>query len=105
MIIEVKVTKPEGSDPKIMLNDELGVILKYPAWNEFIGGSVMGKTPTADGIVEIVAGCIDQIFDKEDVYDSSTTTKKEFIQFIEFIELSIYRCIVLWIYRFMDLVI
>ena len=80
---EVEVTKPEGSEPKIMLTDEMGVVMKYPAWNEFVGGSVMGKTPTADGIVEIVAGCIDQIFDKEDVYDSSTTTKKEFIQFIE----------------------
>ena len=36
----------------------------------------MGKAPTAEGIVEIIAGCIDQIFDAEDVYDSSTTTKK-----------------------------
>jgi len=80
---EVKVTKPKGHDPKIMLSDELGVIMKYPAWNEFISGSVMGETPSADGIVEIIAGCIDQIFDKEDVYDSSTTTKKEFIQFVE----------------------
>jgi len=80
---EVKVTKPKGHDPKIMLSDELGVIMKYPAWNEFISGSVMGETPSADGVVEIIAGCIDQIFDKEDVYDSSTTTKKEFIQFVE----------------------
>ena len=43
----------------------------------------MGKAPTAEGIVEIIAGCIDQIFDAEDVYDSSTTTKKEFIEFVE----------------------
>ena len=26
---------------------------------------------------------VDQIFDGEDVYDNSTTTKKEFVQFIE----------------------
>ena len=80
---EVGVIKPEGSDPKIMLNDELGVIMKYPAWNEFISGSIMGKDPSTDTVLEIIAGCIDQIFDKEDVYDSSTTTKKEFIQFVE----------------------
>ena len=80
---EVGVIKPEGSNPKIMLNDELGVVMKYPAWNEFISGSIMGKGPSADGILDIIGGCIDQIFDKEDVYDSSTTTKKEFTEFVE----------------------
>ena len=82
-LTEVGVIKPEGSNPKIMLNDELGVIMKYPAWNEFISGSIMGKDPSTDAVLEIIAGCIDQIFDKEDVYDSSTTTKKEFVQFVE----------------------
>ena len=79
----VQVIKPEGHDPKIMLTDDLGVVMKYPAWTEFVTTSIMGKAPTAEGIVEIIAGCIDQIFDAEDVYDSSTTTKKEFIEFVE----------------------
>ena len=82
-LTEVEVNKPEGHDPKIMLNDKLGVIMKYPAWGEFISGSIMGQTPSTDGIVEIIAGCIDQIFDGEDVYDNSTTTKKEFVEFVE----------------------
>ena len=82
-LTEVSVNKPEGHDPKIMLTDEMGVIMRYPAWNEFISGSIMGKTPTTDGVLEIIADCIDQIFDGEDVYDSSTTTKKEFVQFVE----------------------
>ncbi|MAD24931.1 MAG: baseplate protein [Verrucomicrobiales bacterium] len=82
-LTEVKVNKPKGHDSKIMLNDELGVIMKYPAWGEFISGSIMGQNPSADNVVEIIASCIDQIFDGEDVYDSSTTTKKEFVQFLE----------------------
>jgi len=82
-LTEVAVNKPEGHDPKIMLTDEMGVIMKYPAWSEFISGSIMGQTPTTDGVLEIIAGCIDQIFDGEDVYDSSTTTKKEFVEFVE----------------------
>ena len=80
---EVRVNKPEGYDSKIMLNDNLGVIMKYPAWGEFITGSIMGQSPTSDSVVEIIANCIDQIFDAEDVYDSSTTSKKEFIEFVE----------------------
>ena len=80
---DVSVIKPEGHDSKIMLTDELGVIMKYPAWGEFITGSVMGQSPSAEGVIDIIASCVDQIFDKEDVYDSSTTSKKEFVQFIE----------------------
>lgn len=80
---EVRVNKPEGYGSKIMLNDNLGVIMKYPAWGEFIKGSIMGQSPTSDSVVEIIANCIDQIFDAEDVYDSSTTSKKEFIEFVE----------------------
>jgi len=80
---EVNVIKPEGHSNKIMLSDEMGVIMKYPSWTDFIIGSIMGQTPTADGIVEIIAGCIDQIFDSEDVYDASTTSKKEFCEFVE----------------------
>ena len=82
-LTEVKVIKPEDHSNKIMLSDDMGVIMKYPSWSEFIIGSIMGTSPNADGVVEIIAGCIDQIFDGEDVYDSSTTTKKEFIQFVE----------------------
>ena len=80
---EVKVVKPEGHSNKIMLTDDMGVIMKYPGMNDFISGSIMGQAPTAEGVIDIIAGCIDQIFDGEDVYDSSTTTKKEFSQFLE----------------------
>jgi len=80
---EVNVVKPEGHSNKIMLSDDMGVIMKYPQWNDFIIGSVMGQSPSAEGIVEIIAECVDQIFDGEDVYDSSTTSKKEFVQFVE----------------------
>jgi len=80
---DVKVTKTEASNPKIMLSDDLGVMMKYPAWNEFIIGSIMGGNPTSGDVIEIIAGCIDQIFDAEDVYDGSTTSKKEFVQFVE----------------------
>jgi len=82
-LTEVKVEKPEGHDNKIMLSDDMGIIMKYPSFNEFVRSSIIGSAPSADGVIEIVAGCIDQIFDGEDVYDSSTTSKKEFVTFME----------------------
>jgi hypothetical protein len=82
-LTEVKVEKPEGHDNKIMLSDDMGIIMKYPSFNEFVRSSIIGSAPSADGVIEIVAGCIDQIFDGEEVYDSSTTSKKEFVTFME----------------------
>ena len=82
-LTDVKVSKPEGHSNKIMLSDKMGVIMKYPSFEEFVKISIIGQSPTADSVVEIMANCIDQIFDGEDVYDSSTTTDKEFVQFIE----------------------
>jgi hypothetical protein len=82
-LTQVEVSKPEDHTNKIMLSDDMGVIMKYPSWSEFISGSIMGTSPTADSVVEIIAGCIDQIFDSEDVYDKSTTTDKEFVEFVE----------------------
>lgn len=78
----VEVSKPEGHSNKIMLSDEMGVIMKYPSFDEFIKISIIGKDTSAD-VINIMAKCVDQIFDGEDVYDSSTTSKKEFVEFIE----------------------
>ena len=36
-----------------------------------------------DEVYTFIANSIDQIFDDEEVYDSSTTTKKEFRQFVD----------------------
>ena len=82
-LLEVEVQKPEGHSNKIMLSDEMGIIMKYPRFDTFVTGSIIGESPTADSVIDIIAGCIDQLFDGEDVYDSSTTTKKEFVQFLE----------------------
>ena len=79
----VKVIKPEGHDNKIMLSDTMGVIMKYPSFEEFVKISIIGKNSTSEDVIEIMARCVDQIFDAEDVYDSSTTSKKEFVEFIE----------------------
>ena len=79
----VEVIKPEGHDNKIMLSDAMGVIMKYPSFEEFVKISIIGKNSTSEDVIEIMARCVDQIFDAEDVYDSSTTSKKEFVEFIE----------------------
>ena len=81
---EVNVQFPEGHDPKIMLTDNVGIIMKYPGLEEFVDLTLIGKElEDPDTVFNTVAGCIAQIFEGDEVFDESTTTHKEKVEFIE----------------------
>ena len=80
-ITEAQVIFPEGHSSKIMFTDKLGVIMKYPSFDGFVQGQFTNNTEF--DVIKVIAESIDQIFEGEDVYDESTTTKKEFVQFVE----------------------
>ena len=80
---EVQVIFPEGHSNKIMLTDSTGVILKYPGFERFVQNSVTGAELTTEDIFDIIAESIDQIFQGEEVFDESTTSRKEFREFVE----------------------
>ena len=82
-LTDVSVIFPEGHSNKIMLNDNTGVIMKYPSFDDFVEGQFANKQYDEDGVIKIIANSIDQIFQDEEVYDESTTNRKEFIQFVE----------------------
>ena len=80
-LTDVKVIFPEGHENKIMLTDSTGVIMKYPSFDGFIESQF---TENKDfDVIKVIAESIDQIFQEEEVFDESTTSKKEFIQFVE----------------------
>jgi len=82
-LTSVAVVFPEGHTNKIMLTDDTGVIMRYPSFDRFVEGNISEKELTADDITKVIAESIDQIFQGEEVYDESTTSKKEFVQFVE----------------------
>ena len=80
-LTEAEVVFPEGHTNKIMLTDTLGVMMKYPSFDGFVESQF---TEDKDfDVIKVVAESIDQIFQGDDVFDESTTSKKEFIQFVE----------------------
>ena len=82
-LTDVNVTFPEGHSNKIMLTDDLGVIMRYPSFNRFVENQFAQKEVNEDTVIDIIAESIDQIFQGEEVYDESTTTPKEFVEFVE----------------------
>ena len=77
---DVGVDIPEEHNAKIQLDENVGVVMKYPSLDVFIKQN-LSENPDIDDIFELAATCIGQVFDKEEVYDSFT--KAEALEFLE----------------------
>jgi len=82
-INEVEVFKPEGHDSKIMFDDNTGIIMKYPSMKQFVEREFLQKDMKTEEVYDFIADSIDQIFTEEEVFDKTTTTKKEFRTFVD----------------------
>ena len=82
-LTDVKVTFPKGHSNKVMLTETTGVIMKYPSFDRFVENEFINREVDEDTVLEIIAESIDQIFQGEEVFDESTTTPKEFKEFVE----------------------
>ena len=82
-IDEIEVTKPEGHDRKIMFDEEFGIMMNYPSMKQFVDREFLQKEMKTEEVYGFIADSIDQIFQGEDVYDNSTTSKKEFREFVD----------------------
>ena len=80
---EVEIFKPEGHSNKIMLDGVTGLVMKYPGMDRFVDSEFLNKDIKTDEVFDFIADSVDQIFNDEEVWDSSTTSKKEMISFIE----------------------
>ena len=86
--VEVDLTKIEVQvddthTNKIVISDEMGVIMKYPTIDSFAENGVEDMTPS--NMINVIVACISQIYDKkgEEVFDAKDQTKEELIEFIE----------------------
>ena len=77
---DVGVDIPEEHNAKIQLDENVGVVMKYPSLDIFIKQN-LSENPDIDDIFELAATCIGQVYDSEEVYDSFT--KAEALEFLE----------------------
>ena len=75
---EIEVTKPEGHNRKIMISDDVGVMMSYPV---ITTSGIMGK----DGM-EITKNCIEMIFTGEETHERGSISEKELDDFLESME-------------------
>ena len=81
---DIQVTKTEGHNPQIKLDDEIALQMRYPSLDEFIKNNFdIAGTNGMDQSFDLIASCIDQIFTADEVWATSDCTKKELREFIE----------------------
>jgi hypothetical protein len=81
---EIEVKEGEGHDKKIKLDDSLMMEMKYPSLDEFIKNNfdIKGEV-NIDQSFELIAGCIDKIFNEDEVWSTADCSRKEVIDFLE----------------------
>ena len=76
---EVKVDKNKAPSSKIMLDDKIGIKMKYPNIDTI---NLTGTTSEAAGM-DVIKGCVDMIFTEEDTHERDSFTDEELDEFID----------------------
>jgi len=81
-IESIKVTKPKDHSNIIKLNNDVAVVMKYPSMETFVKNNITGDS-NVESIFDLSIGCMDQIVEGEDVYETKSFSKKELLEFLE----------------------
>ena len=81
---EIQVVKSDDHDTKIKLDDSLMMQMKYPSLDQFIKSNFDFTDDNAmEQSFELVAACVDQIFNEEESWSTADVTKKELLDFLD----------------------
>jgi citrate lyase gamma subunit len=83
-ITDIKVQETEGHDKQIKLDDSLMMDMKYPSLDQFIKNNFdFDKNSELEQSFELIATCIDKIYNEDEVWAAADCTKKELVEFLE----------------------
>ena len=85
LIDDIKVTKNEEHNKQIKINDDLMMEMCYPTLEQFIKSNFDfdDKKNQLEQSLELIASCVDKIYNEEEVWTAEDVTKKEIVEFIE----------------------
>ena len=86
--VEVDLTKiniemDEKHDARIQLTDNIGLLMSYPSLDIVQEHAVLGTEQPVEQLFKMVAECMYQVWEGEEVQDASDFSYKEKMEFIE----------------------
>ena len=83
-IDDVQIQRTKGHTNKIKLDPTLMMEMKYPSLAEFIKNNFdFSEGNVMDQSFDLIASCIDKIYNEEEVWATADCTKKEISTFLE----------------------
>jgi len=81
----IRVQKTKGHKNTIKLDDQYSIKLKYPSFNEFIQTNFESGENESDvnKSLNMISSCIEMVYDEEESWDASDSTKEELEEFVE----------------------
>jgi DNA-directed RNA polymerase subunit M/transcription elongation factor TFIIS len=79
-LLEIQPTKHPEHSSKFLLNDKIGISLKYPTFEMVQKYEQMDEN---DIMVNILIDCIDYLYDDQQVYYSKDSSRKELEEFVD----------------------
>jgi len=84
LLDDIKIQKNDEHDKRIKLDETLVMEMKYPSLEQFIKNNFdFASNNTMEQSFDLVASCIDKIYNEEEVWSASDVTKKELLEFLE----------------------
>jgi len=81
---EIKVVEDEEHNKQIKLDDELMMEMRYPSLDQFITNNFdIEDNINIEKSFDLIASCIDKIYNQDEVWSTSDCTKKEVTEFLE----------------------
>jgi hypothetical protein len=78
-IDQLKVVKPEGHSNKIMINNEIGIELKYPNIDDVVD---VYATKDNQKVIDLIIKSIKAIYNQEEYWEASDQSKEELDEFV-----------------------
>ena len=83
-IDDVKIQRSKGHTNKIKLDSSLMMEMKYPSLEQFIKNNFdFDEKNAMDQSFDLIATCIDKIYNEDEVWATADCTKKEVKEFLE----------------------
>ncbi len=81
---DIQVQKSEDHTNKIQLDENLMMEMKYPSLDQFIKNNFdFNEKNAMDQSFQLIATCIDKIYNEDEVWATADCTKKEVNEFLE----------------------
>ena len=82
-IADIQVVKSEEHTKDIEIGDGWTVKMKYPSLSQFIETNFTESADTVEKSFQVIASCIDIVYNKDDMFAAADCTKKELKEWVE----------------------